>query len=278
MATVDGEPIELSDVTSLRHSFGDAVTLDSEAFRQDLTPLIYLHAQIHAADEDFGLTDLDSDERVDEMVANPNAEEQAIFDQVMSNPDRTEAVLRVIATQLLVREQVSEQLLMSDPAFLTDLYENDRNSITSVCARHILTLTREEIDDARARVVAGEDFSAVADDVSIDTQSEGGSLPCPSLSATYVEPFGSTSATAPIGEVTEPFQTEFGWHILIVDERATPASVDELLADPLAYVDSSVVGDLWGPWLDDAVARADIEISSQVGTWFAEGDGILPPS
>jgi hypothetical protein len=278
VATVNGEPIDLAEVAALRHSFGEDVTLDSESFRQDLTPLIFLEAEIQAALEDFGLSDLDSDVRVDEKLANPTPEEQEIFDQVAGNPDRTDAVLRVVAAQLIVRDEVSRQLLLADPAFLTGLFDTDKKSISSVCARHILTLTREEIDAARARVAAGEDFGAVADEVSIDTTLSGGALPCPTPASTYVEPFGSTSATAPIGVLTEPVQTEFGWHILIVDDRTAPASAEELVADPLAYVDPVLVGERWGAWLNEAIDRADIVVSSRVGTWFADGDGILPPS
>jgi parvulin-like peptidyl-prolyl isomerase len=278
VATVNGEPIQLEQVTALRHSFNEGATVDSEAFRQDLTPLIFLEAELQAAEEDFGLTGLDSDERIDALLADPTPAEQQIFDQVSANPDRTDEVLRVVAVQLIVRQEVTEQLLAEDPGFLADLFANDPTSLATVCARHILTLTREEIDAARERVIAGEDFATVADEVSIDTGAAGGVLPCPAQASTYVEPFGSTSATAPIGEVTEPFQTEFGWHIVIVDERRAPASLEELAADPTAWLDPAVAGELWGAWLDGAVAGAVIVVDSEVGTWFAEGDGILPPS
>ena len=64
---------------------------------------------------------------------------------------------------------------------------------------------------------------------------------------------------------------------MIVDERTGPESLDVLLADPIAYLHPSLVGDLWVVWVNDAIRSADIEVSSQVGTWTHDSHGILPP-
>ncbi len=54
-------------------------------------------------------------------------------------------------------------------------------------------------------------------------------------------------------------------------------SVEGLLADPIAYLHPSLVNDLWVVWVNDAIRSADIEVSSQVGTWTHNSHGILPP-
>ena len=144
-------------------------------------------------------------------------------------------------------------------------------------ALHILTETRREAEPARDRREAGEDFSMVAGEVSLDTQSPGGVLPCPSLASSFVAPFGVTTATAPLGEIVGPIQTQFGWHIIIVDDRVAPSSVEELREDPTRFIDPSTVSDLWVLWLDAAVRDSDIWVASQVGRWVPEADGILPP-
>lgn len=112
-------------------------------------------------------------------------------------------------------------------------------------ARHILLTPNELQDDAtvrqrladiRRRVLAGEEFSAFATSLSEDTNSaiEGGDLGWLSL-ATRDRP----GATDPVfeaemkklkdGEISEPFQTQFGWHIVQVTGRRQFDATEENL-------------------------------------------------
>ncbi|MEN8112772.1 MAG: peptidylprolyl isomerase [Actinomycetota bacterium] len=276
VATVDDATIEHHSVIALRTSFQDTADYDAEAYRGDLTNLIYLEAQKNAAERDFGLTGLDDPEAISAKVANPSEEEAPVFEGVRSNPDRTEATVEAVAEQFIVRDAVAGELI-GDVADLTDIYTNQPEMIVEVCARHILTATPEEAADAKARIEAGEDFAAVADEISLDTFSPGGELPCPQAAGDYVPDFSTTAASAPLGEITDPVPSEFGWHIIVVDERFGPESLDEFLADPLANLHPGIVGDLWVEWVDAAIKSADISVRSQIGTWAPSSHGILPP-
>jgi hypothetical protein len=79
-----------------------------------------------------------------------------------------------------------------------------------------------------------------------------------------------------IGDVSDPVQTEFGWHIIGVGPRQ-PMSYEELVSDPERWVPQQAADIWWSEWLDDAISRADIEVRSQIGTWIPQADGILPP-
>jgi peptidyl-prolyl cis-trans isomerase D len=96
-------------------------------------------------------------------------------------------------------------------------------------ARHILvkvpeTATDEEkaeakrkIESALARVKAGEDFSAVAKEVSDDgSASEGGDLGCFGQGR-MVKPFEDAAFSLKAGEVSNVVQTQFGYHIIKLD-------------------------------------------------------------
>jgi PPIC-type PPIASE domain/SurA N-terminal domain len=74
--------------------------------------------------------------------------------------------------------------------------------------------------DVRERIVKGEDFAAVASEVSEDPTSaaKGGDLGEMTRGA-VVKEFGDAAFTIPIGEISEPVETRFGFHILRVDER-----------------------------------------------------------
>lgn len=277
VATVNETTIEGSAVTSLRHSYEDTDQLDADAYRADLTSMIYIEAEKDAAAEDFGLTDLDDPDRIAAKVGDPGPVDAAIMESQAADPDRTDEWLELVAEQLIIREDVTKALLSDDEQFLTDLFENQPETLAQVCARHILTATEAEAAAARARVAAGEDFAVVAAEVSLDTGSPGGELPCPTSAAAFVNPFGGIVATAPLGEVVEPFETQFGWHIVVVDQRDAPGSVADLMADPTAYVGAESAGALWSSWAAGAVETSDIEVRSQVGEWSGEAGAILPP-
>ncbi len=276
VATVDESTIDQAEVTALRYSYAEGSGYNAEAFRVDLTNMIYVEAQKNAAEEDFGLTNLDDPNVINEKLQNPNPEEAQIFASVAADPDRTEATAAAVAEQLVIREAVAAELA-SDVAFLTDIYENRPEMVVEVCARHILVASPEEAEAVKARLDAGEEFATVVTEVSLDTGSIGGQLPCPTPAANYVQEFSHASAILPIGEISEPVPSEFGWHIIIVDERTGPDSVEALIADPMEYLGISAVSDLWIPWVNEAIRTADVVVASQVGTWAGESFGILPP-
>jgi parvulin-like peptidyl-prolyl isomerase len=277
VATVNDVSIEGSSVAALRHSFQDTSTVAADGYRGDLTNLIFVEAEKDAAEEDFGLSGLDDPERIEQKRANPGPLETQVFEAVEADPDRTEASIDVLAEALIIRDVVTRALLIEDETLLRNLYATQLDQMTQVCARHILVPTEEEAETARERLVDGEDFAVVAADVSLDTGSPGGQLPCPAAATTYVEELVQIVTTSPVGEITEPFETQFGWHIVVVDDRVAPESVDELLADPVTYVDPTTANQMFSVWLQEAIGRANIEVRSQIGEWVPEAGGIVPP-
>ena len=100
-----------------------------------------------------------------------------------------------------------------------------------VRARHILVDTREEADAIKALIDAGQDFAALAVRMSQDqaTRLEGGDLGYFSREG-VLPAFGAVAFRTGEGETSEPFQTEFGWHILqVVDRRREPPPTLEAL-------------------------------------------------
>ena len=276
VATVDDTAIDKAEVTALRHSYAEGTGFNGEAFRGDLTRMIYVAALKNAAESDFGLTDLDDPAVIEAKIQNPRPDEVPIFEGVAADPDRTDATIAAVAEQLVIRDAIYAELA-DDEAFLTDIFENQPELVTQVCARHILVATPEEAEAVKARLDAGEDFATLAAEVSLDTGTIGGQLPCPTPAGNYVQEFSNASATLPIGEISSPVPSEFGWHIIVVDQRTGPESVSVLIADPAAYLHESALSDLWIPWINEAITSADVVVASQVGTWTSESFGILPP-
>lgn len=79
------------------------------------------------------------------------------------------------------------------------------------------TKAKEKIDAASARVVAGEKFADVAKEVTDDPGSkEQGGLYTDVPKGKMTPAFDEKMLSTPVGQVSEPFRTQYGWHILTV--------------------------------------------------------------
>ena len=93
---------------------------------------------------------------------------------------------------------------------------------SEVRARHILVENEEDATKAAQRVKGGEDFAKVAAEMSKDpgSKTEGGDLGW-FTKERMVAPFAETAFKLKPGEVSEPVKTQFGWHVIKVEEKRT---------------------------------------------------------
>jgi foldase protein PrsA len=97
-------------------------------------------------------------------------------------------------------------------------------------ARHILVETEAEAQDAYASLIAGADFAELAKQISKDTGSgaQGGDLGWFGKGQMVAE-FETAAFSQPIGEIGEPVQSQFGYHIIqVLDRQELPISESKL--------------------------------------------------
>jgi len=115
---------------------------------------------------------------------------------------------------------------------------SERRIVQQTKARHILIRTGENASDAeikarlealRERIANGEDFGNLARANSEDKVSaaNGGELGWITPGGTVPQFEEVMSRLAP-GELSEPFRTPFGWHLLQVEERREQDSTDQM--------------------------------------------------
>jgi peptidyl-prolyl cis-trans isomerase D len=91
---------------------------------------------------------------------------------------------------------------------------------TYVRLRHILVATREQALDVIAALNNGEPFSALAAAVSTDSGSaQNGGVYDWAPALNYVDAFRDAALTLEIGAISEPVQTEFGFHVIQIMGR-----------------------------------------------------------
>lgn len=140
---------------------------------------------------------------------------------------------------------------------------------------------RRKVDSLRAAIVAGADFAEIAERESNDSSSaiSGGELGR-GTRGRFVAPFEEAAYALSEGEISQPVQTQFGWHIIKVDRKRgdtldlrhvlisvvqsdSTASATDRQADRLSMIAS---GATEPAMFDSAASELGLPISSVVVT------------
>lgn len=122
---------------------------------------------------------------------------------------------------------------------LLEQRDGERHIVTQTHARHILIRTdeltgdnaaQEKLRDIRQRVISGGDFAEMAREYSNDTANAGNGGDLGWVAPGEMVPaFEKEMDKLASGEISQPFKTAFGWHIVQVLERRSHDNTDTYL-------------------------------------------------
>ena len=120
---------------------------------------------------------------------------------------------KLVSSQLL-REKINNELIQRAKVSHILIRATDDATEEQISAAKV------KIDTVRAEIIAGKTFSDAAKEYSEDVGSNelGGSLD-PFSRGEMVQEFEDAAFSTPIGEITDPIRTSFGWHIMLINER-----------------------------------------------------------
>jgi hypothetical protein len=187
---------------------------------------------------------------------------QALAEQGVARADVIDLVSDLLLTRDVGAAVAEEQL--GDQA-LRDAYEEDLARFTTVRVAHILVATQAEAQDVWQKVTADgatpRTFARFARQVSLDTGSapQGGELGS-AVASTYVPEFAAAAIALHPGEISAPVQTQFGWHVIRLDEAqvtsfqdAKPQLLQELGAERFLS------------WLRARARQLEVEVNPRFG-------------
>ena len=158
---------------------------------------------------------------------------------------------------------VLERTLLDDPSGAL------RDAAAAQCpseryVSHILVATADEAAEIRAAIADGAEFGELARTRSQDSGSASvdGSLGCLDGLQDTVAPFLEAATNQPVGVVSDPVQTDFGFHLILVTDE--PPSED-LAALSIDAVIRSVTTD------------QNVIIDPRYGQWDRENGQVVPP-
>lgn len=234
VAEVNGEPIYESEVMA---AMGNLPPQLRQMPPQMVVPMLadQLATGLLIAEQGYA-EGLEDSEEVQERLA--DAERRIVQDVWLSRE---------------IEERVTDEAV--EEAYQQYLEENP--PAEEVHARHILVETKEEAEALIQQLEEGADFATLANENSTDGNgTSGGDLGYFSQEQ-MVEPFGVAAFAMEPGTVSEePVETQFGWHVIKVEDK-------RLSEQPsLEEVRPQVEGDLTQATIREIVdeLRADAEI------------------
>lgn len=103
--------------------------------------------------------------------------------------------------------------------------------VDQIHVRHILVSSEDDAKAIKAQLDGGADFATLAKEKSIDPSAKdsGGDLGYQTADK-LVKPFSDAAFALKINEISQPVQTQYGWHIIqVLDKRPAPKpTLDDL--------------------------------------------------
>ncbi len=169
-----------------------------------------------------------------QLVANYPTE--ADFDSALARVGRSRAELKArLQEELQIREFMRRNV--EDPVVTEtearEFYTANRQRFAQpemVHASHILvpddTAAQTRLREIRSRLDRGESFAVLASQYSIcPSKMNGGDLGMFGRGQ-MVPAFEQVAFSQPLGRVSDPVKTEFGWHLILVEERQNSRTPD----------------------------------------------------
>jgi parvulin-like peptidyl-prolyl isomerase len=274
VSTVNGEDVTVGQIDALIDTDGSTVAKDQ--FAQFLTLQIQWLIAEAAAKTDYDIAPTDDEITAEaDRIFNAVAGEGESRQDFLSSRGFTEEFLRKYAKQNLVQRDIRDLYLEDVPEPTQEEIDTQIDDSTSVCVSHILVDTEKEAQDVMTRLDNGEDFAALATELSTDTGTapNGGDLGCGAPN-NYVDSFAEAIRVAPIGEVYDQIvESNFGFHVILVTDRTVPTE-EEAIA---AFKDNAVSSQM-EEWFRGAAEAAEVTVGEDYGTWDSTSLTVVAPS
>ncbi|MBU9674141.1 peptidylprolyl isomerase [Planococcus sp. CP5-4] len=158
-----------------------------------------------------------SDEEVEAELESNKEEMGENFEQFLAQNNHTEeSYKKVIRLNLLQEKALTEDVEVTDEE-IEQRYERQG---TELNARHILVADEETANEVKTKLYDGGDFAELAEEYSTDPGSaaNGGSLDWFGTGAMVPE-FEDAAYSLEVDEISEPVQSQHGFHIIQVTEK-----------------------------------------------------------
>ena len=252
LAEVDGTALTLGELISIRQQLPQQYqAVPDEVLMEGITQQMIDQFLLAEAAREAGL-----DERPDVAITLRNQERAVLSDAYLR------AEIEQLDLEARVEELYQERYVAAEPE-------------DEVHARHILVETEEKAEELKAELEAGADFAALAEEHGTDgTRTRGGDLGW-FVRSDMVPEFADAAFAMEPGTVSDPVQTDFGWHLIKVEDRRprTPPELDEVRSELM----QEAVRNAQVAVVEELRSEADVQKLEAVPPEAIRADELLEP-
>jgi foldase protein PrsA len=257
VATVNGQPISQSAFNSRLAASPAGRSILQQMVQETLI-------EQYAKNNNIAVSDADVDQRENQIKANfPNGS----WDEMLKSRNLTETDVRsALREQLILDKALSREVTIS-PAAIKREFEKDHamyDKPEQVTARHILVPNLALAQKVEADLKAGQSFATLAKQYSTDpgSKDKGGELGS-FRRGQMVPAFDKYAFSAPIGAISPPIKSPFGYHIIQVESRQPGQKATLAGATPqiLLGLRQQQEAPLMQPFLAGLQQKADIKVN-----------------
>lgn len=203
-------------------------------------------------------TEAKLNEEVDKQLAEikKSFETDEKYKAALTQANLTEAALKERIKPSVIQDALYNEItknVKTDEAKEKEYYNSHLTEYTEkpnrIHVAHILVKTEEEALAIKKRLDAGETFAALAKEKGTDgTKDNGGDLGWVEYNTTEMDKTFMTAAiTVPVGQVSAPIKTQFGWHLIkaIAKEEYPVKKFEAVKAEIEKTLISTEKGNVW---------------------------------
>lgn len=202
-----------------------------------------------------------TDEEIEEELKGVKEQYGESYESVLAQSNLTEETLKTNIRFTLLQEKALKDVEVTDEEI--EKYYNQASQ--ELNARHILVEDEETAKEIKAKLDAGEDFAKLAKEFSTDPGSgeQGGDLGWFTV-GTMVPEFNDAAYALEIDEISEPVQSEHGFHIIQVTEKRDVKDYGKL-EDKKEEIRESIAATKadWNTKMAELINDADVEVKDK---------------
>lgn len=222
---------------------------------------------------DLGISVTDEEVQAELDTIKADEELKTNYEEFLANTGIDEAYYQELLKQQLLIEKYDTQLRSEVEIADADVqafYDANAASYEQVWARHILVETQEEADAIYERAVAGEDFATLAQENSIGPSAENGGDLGYFSRGQMVPEFELAAFGLAAGEISVPVSTQFGWHVIKVEDRLDPS-----FEEYQDQIKTQLAGEEISKSISEVIGAAKVTTYPIYNELLGEGAGIL---
>lgn len=202
-----------------------------------------------------------TDEEIEEELKGVKEQYGESYESVLAQSNLTEETLKTNIRFTLLQEKALKDVEVTDEEI--EKYYNQASQ--ELNARHILVEDEETAKEIKAKLDAGEDFAKLAKEFSADPGSgaQGGDLGWFTV-GTMVPEFNDAAYALEIDEISEPVQSEHGFHIIQVTDKRDVKDYGKL-EDKKEEIRDSIAATKadWNTKMAELINEADVEVKDK---------------